>query len=371
VSISSCFSTTAPLSIYFSYISFIPFFYVDDSNDENTTPVSTPNMVATSSTKNAAPLVSTTLNSSTEQSSSKDRLTMIADATAQRNLLHSSDDADFGFSMMAETLPDLENAPDSMEEWNRYVRFTPVTYAQKDKAESYLISHENKADSYNIETLHSKGKRTTFLRFLVILCSHQTLSKLVEMVDDDQMPGTKVLRLIKLLRGEKTQAKKDLLNTVMGVWLVQMLPIDSGKLQYQPNTMTLYIRMVFKVLWDCCVEIQNQDLKSCRNSYHIYLTNVWARAAEIDADFGRRPNRATVEHDDQYKMRNCASPPLDPINSYDDLLMMTMYAVGNDLKLRIGEVRFFLSFFFHSPLTIDLSFSIYRKLMYELQISIT
>jgi hypothetical protein len=65
-----------------------------------------------------------------------------------------------------------------------------------------------------------------------------------------------------------------------------------------------------------------------------------------DATFGRRPQKATVEHDDQWKIRNAATPPMDPINIYWDLMAMVMYGVGTDLKSRNGEVSCFLLFYY-------------------------
>ena len=163
------------------------------------------------------------------------------------------------------------------------------------------------------------------------------------MVDDDLVPGTNVLRLIKLLRGEVTQMKKYIMNQVIGCWLISVVPCN--KEQYQPGSCLTMIRKVFKTLWDCCIRIQNKDLKSCKDSYHDYLVRVWSYMADKESDFGRRPMKATVEHDDQWKIRNSAKPPMDPEGNYRDLMMMLLYAVGSDLKCRNGEVSLIVLFF--------------------------
>jgi hypothetical protein len=60
------------------------------------------------------------------------------------------------------------------------------------------------------------------------------------------------------------------------------------------------------------------------------------------ATFGRRPMKTTVEHDDQWKICNAATPPMDPKNSYWDLMAMVMFGVGTDLKSQNGEVSLLL-----------------------------
>jgi hypothetical protein len=267
---------------------------------------------------------------------SLDQLRLVADATARRDIMKSSESGEISLATFAESVPNLAGAPDSLEEWNRLVRYAPTDYNEAADAEQYIAAQQG--DRAQQETSHNKTKRAVFLRLLQILSGHAHFRMLVELVPDEELSGTKVLRLVKLLRGPKSQAKKELLNAVLSVWLMQLKPgAGEEKEEYQPNYITKMIRQVFKVLVDCCVDITNVDLRNMRNSYHEYLKFKWTSQAKKDSKFGRRPNRAAVEHEVEFKLRNNAKPPYD-LDNYSDLFDRTLYGVADELKLRTGEV---------------------------------
>jgi hypothetical protein len=283
----------------------------------------------------------------------EEQLRLIADSTVRRDPMQRNATGDIQLAKYENVLPPSDTLPDDIGEWSRYIHFAPSVYEQSEAASKFLYKTDRNNNPQTVETLHNKSKRKVFLDFLKNLSQHEVFKSVTEMVDDDQHPGCQVLRLVKLLRGEVTQVKKDLLNQLVGCWVINLIPKTKSKEHYQPGSVVNYLCKVFKTLWDCCIRIQNQDLKNCKNSYNGYLEKVWAHMNKKDATFGRRPNKATVEHDDQWKIRNAATPPMDPDKNYMDLLSMCMYGVGTDLKCRNGEVSFcFVCLFYFIYLTI-------------------
>ena len=275
-----------------------------------------------------------------------EQLWLIADSTVRRDPMQGTSGGDIELARYKNILPPCDTLPDDIDEWSRYIYFAPSVYEQSAAASKFLYTTDRNNNAKTVETNHDKSKRKVFLDFLKKLHEHEVFKAVTEMVDDEHHRGCQVLRLVKLLRGEVTQVKKDLLNQLVGCWVINLIPKTKTKEHYQPGSVVNYLCKVFKTLWDCCIRIQSQDLKNCKNSYHSYLEKVWAYMNKKDATFGRPPMKATVEHEDQWKIQNAATPPMDPDNSYWDLMAMTMYGVGTDLNSRNGEVSLLLFAFF-------------------------
>jgi hypothetical protein len=87
-------------------------------------------------------------------------------------------------------------------------------------------------------------------------------------------------------------------------------------------------------------------MKNFSGSYWFHLEKNFAEAAKMRPDFGRNPNQATVEHHDEIKIRNDASPPYRTCENYEDLKDLVLYKFNRDLFNRGGEeVRKYFCFF--------------------------
>jgi hypothetical protein len=87
-------------------------------------------------------------------------------------------------------------------------------------------------------------------------------------------------------------------------------------------------------------------MKNFSGSYWFHLEKNFAEAAKMRPNFGRKPNQATVEHHDEVKIRNDASPPYRIDENYEDLKDLVLYEFNRDLFNRGGEkVRKYFCFF--------------------------
>ncbi len=68
--------------------------------------------------------------------------------------------------------------------------------------------------------------------------------------------------------------------------------------------------------------IAHQDFKNFTGSYWSYFKGRFAIAVNIRSDFGRNPMRASVEYDDELKMRTMAQPPLAILTDYTTILLL-------------------------------------------------
>jgi hypothetical protein len=85
------------------------------------------------------------------------------------------------------------------------------------------------------------------------------------------------------------------------------------------------------------VMIAHQDFKNFTGSYWSYFKGHFAIAVHIRSDFGRNPMRASVEYDDEIKMRPCAEPALAILTSYDDNFHVALYKTSRDNMSRGGH----------------------------------
>jgi hypothetical protein len=97
--------------------------------------------------------------------------------------------------------------------------------------------------------------------------------------------------------------------------------------------------VIFRFFEQSCISFEQSDFYGLAGSYHALLKELYAKTQEArPEDFGRLPFKATAEHNDEYKMRNTADPPLQPFTNPEDLVMSAMYKASRDLTLRDEEV---------------------------------
>jgi hypothetical protein len=93
----------------------------------------------------------------------------------------------------------------------------------------------------------------------------------------------------------------------------------------------------FFTVHDGGVMIAHQDFKNFTGSYWSYYKGRFAIAVNIRSDFGRNPMRASVEYDDEIKMRTMAEPALAILTNYDDNFVVALYKTSRDNMNRGGH----------------------------------
>jgi hypothetical protein len=88
--------------------------------------------------------------------------------------------------------------------------------------------------------------------------------------------------------------------------------------------------MFNKVLHDQFVHISHSEMKSFTGSYWFHLEKNFAKASQIQPEFGRKPQQASVEQDEA-KLRTLTDPPYRPTESYDDLAVLALCKFSRDL----------------------------------------
>jgi hypothetical protein len=123
----------------------------------------------------------------------------------------------------------------------------------------------------------------------------------------------------------------------------------------QPNYADKCIKHIFKVLHDQFVNISHSEMKSFTGSCWFHLEKNFAKASQIRPEFGRKPQQASVEQDDEAKLRTLADPPCCPTESYDDLAVLVLYKFSRDLFNRGGDEVSLSLFFVFSILCFSIS----------------
>lgn len=236
---------------------------------------------------------------------------------------------------LIKNLPAPTSDCDNLAAWSTYAMTSADVFGDKTTVIRYL--HDN-------TTTYEKEKRNTATRFFVNLANNANFASLCEVVDEDEGPNKKVIRFIKLLRGNKTEEKKTVLNAAMVVYLAnhRKQGFEEGDAEgvYQPNTFDTTLKILFRFFKQSGVCIEQSNLRGMPGSFHAVLKELYARTQIArPEDYGRLPNKASSEPNDEYKLRNCANPPLRPFENPLDLVELTLYKTGRDITLREKEVR--------------------------------
>jgi hypothetical protein len=117
------------------------------------------------------------------------------------------------------------------------------------------------------------------------------------------------------------------------------------------------------------------DMKNFSGFYWFHLEKNFAEAAKMRPNFGHKPNQATVEHHNEYKICNDASPLYRTDEKYEDLKDLVLYKFNRDLFNRGGvEVRkafcfcIFISRFLTTKVLSVVLLVIYRWWRFEIPI---
>ena len=145
-----------------------------------------------------------------------------------------------------------------------------------------------------------------------------------------------------MLRGIKTPEKKRVLNNIMVEFarnyrMPGCTDLNAPESFHQPNVVQLRLKHLFKIFKDNGIPFQQSEYNSFTGSYMNVWKNFFLEVAPKRADYGRCPNRAAVDMQCAYKIRN-ASPPFLPYQIYDDLMACLTWESSVSIMLRKEEV---------------------------------
>ena len=199
------------------------------------------------------------------------------------------------------------------------------------------------------------AKVRTLYRFIITLRDHKQLGPLAHLVKaGDGM----TFRFIALVAGPKDTNKYKAINAAMlyfGKGLRKKgykdKPDDPNGF-YEPNSTRKFYIQLFTVLKQYGCEFEHKDFATVAGTYQQYFKKKFEMVVAARPQFGKTPNRASVDHDDEEKMRHNAKPPMD-FNKYEDLLVVMMYKVGREFARRGGKeiTNLRMADFYHYQIT--------------------
>ena len=109
------------------------------------------------------------------------------------------------------------------------------------------------------------------------------------------------------------------------------------------------VRCLFSVLRkpENGICFSRKDFKG-KGGFLSYWKRKFAVCISLDPLFGSKPNKRVMDPEAQFKLRNCADPPLDIDNSYDDCRDVFIFSACTGYYLRCGDVSvvMFILFYF-------------------------
>jgi hypothetical protein len=203
-------------------------------------------------------------------------------------------------------------------------------------------------------TKHVNTTAREVARFFDILSCSPILGVLTDSVDDPEA-NDPTKRFYLMLRGDASPAKKATLNACLVFYAQALKKVGSSDVQlgshdlkevamseYQPNTLEKIHKQLFAEFRRNSIYLQQRDFKHFgAGSYKAYWKTRMAATVEHRDDYGRLPNRSTYDVNEEWKLRNKASPPWDFTN-FKDLMWLFTFRVMTDYMLRgAKEVRLY------------------------------
>jgi len=153
-------------------------------------------------------------------------------------------------------------------------------------------------------------KRRTVTRFFNILSAHkepriQALATLVHCPST----GADVYKLVTIVRGVRTPAKKCIVNTVVVIFCLNLRMIgedgntmvdvtgmskeEIAQLKYQPSSLLTRLKHLFSWFTEQEIMFNQSDFKNYQGSFHAYLKDDFAETLTVRDDFGKRKSAPT------------------------------------------------------------------------------
>jgi hypothetical protein len=206
-----------------------------------------------------------------------------------------------------------------------------------------------------VSTKHLQTSKVVQERLFDVIGKHPHLAFLSEHILDPN-EGRLRRQLFILCQGAKSQAKMEILNSVLlifassllqkkyrGTDLSSLSTEELAEAQYQPSTLSTMHKQLFADFNREGITIKLSNFKTFHGSFQAYWKGSFLATAQLRPDYGRLPNQAPVDQDEDFKLRNNAKPPWD-FTQYNDLICVFVWQLLTTFMLRgCQEVRIFVA----------------------------
>jgi hypothetical protein len=223
---------------------------------------------------------------------------------------------------------DLRN-PFSISKLAQIIENAPNLYNDEETTNLIRHLHANTAGyEYRLHGVITRFEQTvkgnSILAPLSVMIAHpMTTKSTMRMYVELEGPDNKVV-------------KQQILNACAMNYSLTLRKVNS-KL-YQPNSTETTFKMLFAHFQRNGCTLNLLEFQSLGGSFYAYWKDLWAAEALIDPTFGRLPNQAVVDLNDEEKIRNAG---YTPYKSYQHLLEILVHSVLKCFALRSSlEVRF-------------------------------
>ena len=235
-----------------------------------------------------------------------------------------------------------------MEAWARWARMNTTLY-NDESTTTQIMSDFATDDRYR------KDKIRSVERFFKIIASHDDprVRGLADVVAHPET-GEAIYRLVVLVAGIPTQAKKIMLNSCFVIYTINLVMVskvdgrlldklrlntlskeEKAKIQYEPSSLSTKYKHVFAWLHEHGVSFQCRQFKSMQGSFHAALKQKFQETIEQRSEYGKR-KPAVVDSQAQSKIRDPSnglqpfnmSMAKDPPNGYNDSIRILCHEFG-------------------------------------------
>lgn len=233
-------------------------------------------------------------------------------------------------------MPPTGSSADDVGAWSKFAERSSDLFGENTDTIRFLTGND---------TGYDKAKRNSMVELFLVLQNSKAFQKLCDIVptagsSDEAAQG---IRLIELLKGQKTAEKKRLLNAALVVYSLNHCRdgFEAGDPQgyYQPNTMQTKLKHIFRLLKESGISYEQRDFKSYPSAYKAVFKTIFDEAQRIRPEYGRKPFQASVEFNDDWKIRSMADPVFRPWDVPRDALLLAFYFTNRDIQFRNREVR--------------------------------
>lgn len=121
----------------------------------------------------------------------------------------------------------------------------------------------------------------------------------------------------------------------------------TGQCPLSPKFMSSIYKHIFAYLKENGVIYEKGKDFNGKGGFHGFWKEIYRLATSFRTDLGKKPNKAAVDHNAEYKIRCCANPPYDPYNNYKDCLELLIHYTLKLAHGRGGEVRQYLNIVYY------------------------
>lgn len=180
---------------------------------------------------------------------------------------------------------------------------------------------------------HEKKVMKAHQQFIRMLGSHKATAALAKYDD------TYDFQFYRIFQGEKTTAKRNAMNNIMGLWTELFYHRLDGK-PYQPSVFMVTLHSLFGELSRRGVNYSLGKDFNHRGGFMRDLELRWNRYKMVDHTFAARPTKVKMPEDYAQQIRDAVIEGVfDPVNDVNDCILLFACACGTMLGFRGNQVR--------------------------------